>query len=115
MRYAAKHDSNKQGWAISLADLMGLLVSFFVMLTVLLTQDSDKFNDIATSMRKAFKADGKSEVVVLIPPVPLDVDKKLEQLLKAALKKDPRFVNLADNLVISRGDDKLSIELPLKD
>jgi flagellar motor protein MotB len=111
---AARANKSQSGWAISLADLMGLLVSFFVMLTVLLTQDSDKFNDIATSMRKAFKSDGKNEIIVLIPPKPDAVDKKLEFKIKQILSKDPNFTKNFNQLEVRRENGKLIIELPLE-
>src|ERR671929_379020 len=42
------------GWFVTFADLMGLLVSFFVMLVAFSTQDSAKLQVVAGSMRDAF-------------------------------------------------------------
>lgn len=42
------------GWFVTFADLMGLLMSFFVMLTAYSTQDKEKLNIVAGSMRDAF-------------------------------------------------------------
>src|SRR6202166_3333139 len=42
------------GWFVTFADLMGLLVSFFVMLVAFSTQDRDKMHIVAGSMRDAF-------------------------------------------------------------
>jgi chemotaxis protein MotB len=42
------------GWFVTFADLMGLLVSFFVMLVAFSTQDQAKLNIVAGSMREAF-------------------------------------------------------------
>ncbi|MBI5262167.1 MAG: flagellar motor protein MotB [Bradyrhizobium sp.] len=42
------------GWFVTFADLMGLLVSFFVMLTAFSTQDKEKLRIVAGSMRDAF-------------------------------------------------------------
>ena len=59
------------GWAITFADLMGLLVSFFVMLTVLISQNNEQFKNSATTMRKAFIQDnGKSEIIIKMPIPP---------------------------------------------
>ena len=55
------------GWAITFADLMGLLVSFFVMLTVLINQNNEQF---AQSMRKAFKNEGGVNQIVIPMPAP---------------------------------------------
>lgn len=42
------------GWYVTFADLMGLLMSFFVMLVAFSTQDSQKLKIVAGSMRDAF-------------------------------------------------------------
>ena len=42
------------GWFVTFADLMGLLVRFFVMLFAFSTQDSAKLQIVAGSMRDAF-------------------------------------------------------------
>jgi chemotaxis protein MotB len=42
------------GWFVTFADLMGLLVSFFVMLVAFSNQDSKQMRAVAGSMREAF-------------------------------------------------------------
>jgi chemotaxis protein MotB len=42
------------GWFVTFADLMGLLVSFFVMLVAFSSQDSKKVQALAGSMKEAF-------------------------------------------------------------
>src|SRR6185369_17004919 len=42
------------GWFVTFADLMGLLVSFFVMLVAFSTQDQAKLQVVAGSMLDAF-------------------------------------------------------------
>jgi len=42
------------GWFVTFADLMGLLVSFFVMLAASSSQNQEKLQAIAGSMREAF-------------------------------------------------------------
>src|SRR5689334_2436034 len=42
------------GWFVTFADLMGLMMSFFVMLVAFSTQDSAKLKIVAGSMRDAF-------------------------------------------------------------
>src|SRR4029078_4547392 len=42
------------GWFVTFADLMGLLVAFFVMLVAFSTQDAKKLQIVAGSMREAF-------------------------------------------------------------
>src|SRR5689334_13078901 len=50
---AAAH-SGGHGWFVTFADLMGLLVSFFVMLVAFSNQDQQKLQIVAGSMRDAF-------------------------------------------------------------
>src|SRR6202008_1696817 len=42
------------GWFVTFADLMGLMMSFFVMLVAFSTQDTNKLKIVAGSMRDAF-------------------------------------------------------------
>src|SRR4029078_7489188 len=42
------------GWFVTFADLMGLLMSFFVMLTAYSTMDQKKLQMVAGSMAQAF-------------------------------------------------------------
>jgi chemotaxis protein MotB len=42
------------GWFVTFADLMGLMMSFFVMLVAFSSQDHDKLKIVAGSMRDAF-------------------------------------------------------------
>ena len=44
----------RHGWFVTFADLMALLMSFFVMLVAFSTQDSEKLQIVAGSMRDAF-------------------------------------------------------------
>src|ERR1044071_9294521 len=50
---AAGHGGG-HGWFVTFADLMGLLVSFFVMLVAFSNQDQQKLQIVAGSMRDAF-------------------------------------------------------------
>jgi chemotaxis protein MotB len=101
------------GWFVTFADLMGLLVSFFVMLVAFSTQDQQKLKIVAGSMRDAFgvqdnvRYSGIIEVLGLptrpklknaanidpseasATPTPDDEDK--ERHYGARLKKDQKF------------------------
>src|SRR6476661_2859835 len=50
---AAAHGGG-HGWFVTFADLMGLLVAFFVMLVAFSNQDQRKLQIVAGSMREAF-------------------------------------------------------------
>jgi len=49
-----KAHAGGHGWFVTFADLMGLLVSFFVMLVAFSNQDQQKLQIVAGSMRDAF-------------------------------------------------------------
>jgi chemotaxis protein MotB len=60
------------GWFVTFADLMALLVSFFVMLVAFSTQDAAKLQVVAGSMREAFGVQDKIRYsgVIEMPGLP---------------------------------------------
>jgi chemotaxis protein MotB len=50
----AEGHAGGHGWFVTFADLMGLMMSFFVMLVAFSTQDQQKLKIVAGSMRDAF-------------------------------------------------------------
>src|SRR5215467_12268522 len=60
------------GWFVTFADLMGLLMSFFVMLVAFSTQDSAKLQVVAGSMRDAFGVQDKVRYsgIIEVPGLP---------------------------------------------
>src|SRR5438477_73486 len=70
------------GWFVTFADLMALLLAFFVMLVAFSTQDSAKLKIVAGSMF----ADGSK--------VPYDRTRRLIQKLAVPLKATPLRVNI---------------------
>ena len=60
------------GWFVTFADLMGLLVAFFVMLVAFSTQDQVKLQIVAGSMREAFGVQDRVRYsgVIEIPGLP---------------------------------------------
>ncbi len=108
------------GWFVTFADLMGLLVSFFVMLVAFSTQDQQKLKIVAGSMRDAFgvqdqvRYSGVIEVMGLptrpklknaanIDPseasaTPTPDDKDKERRYGRRFRKDERFALAAASL-----------------
>src|SRR5919109_3038766 len=68
---AAAHGGG-HGWFVTFADLMGLLVSFFVMLVAFSTQDQVKLQVVAGSMRDAFGTQDRVRYsgVIEVPGLP---------------------------------------------
>ena len=69
-RKTAAHGGH--GWFVTFADLMGLLVAFFVMLVAFSNQDQQKLQIVAGSMRDAFGTQDKVRYsgIIEIPGLP---------------------------------------------
>ena len=65
------------GWFVTFADLMGLLVAFFVMLVAFSTQDQAKLQVVAGSMRDAFGVQDKVRYSGIIEVLGLPTRPKL--------------------------------------
>jgi chemotaxis protein MotB len=78
------------GWFVTFADLMGLLVSFFVMLVAFSSQDSKKVAAVAGSMRDAFGVQREARVsgVMEIDGIPT------RHLLKYAARIPPEYSSI---------------------
>jgi chemotaxis protein MotB len=70
------------GWFVTFADLMGLLVSFFVMLVAFSTQDQQKLQVVAGSMREAFGVQDKVHYSGIIEMMGLPTRPKLKNVAK---------------------------------
>src|SRR6202051_1408789 len=73
------------GWFVTFADLMALLVAFFVMLVAFSTQDQVKLQVVAGSMRDAFGVQDKVRYSGIIEVLGLPTRPKL----KNAAQLDP--------------------------
>ena len=68
------------GWFVTFADLMGLLVSFFVMLVAFSNQDAKQMRAVAGSMREAFGVQDKFHYDGLTEMDGLPIREKLKYL-----------------------------------
>jgi len=73
------------GWFVTFADLMGLMMAFFVMLVAYSTQDQAKLQVVAGSMRDAFGVQDRGRYSGIIEVLGLPTRPKL----KAAAHIDP--------------------------
>ncbi|NVN86367.1 MAG: flagellar motor protein MotB [Rhodopseudomonas sp.] len=69
------------GWFVTFADLMGLLVSFFVMLVSFSTQDLHKLQIVAGSMRDAFGVQQQSRFAGVVETDGVPVQGKIKSKL----------------------------------
>src|SRR5262245_4404013 len=72
------------GWFVTFADLMGLLVAFFVMLVAFSTQDQVKLNVVAGSMRDAFGVQDRVRYSGVLEVDGLPTRPKLKNAVKIA-------------------------------
>lgn len=68
------------GWFVTFADLMALLMSFFVMLTAFSTQDQQKLKIVAGSMREAFGVQTESRFSGIVEVEGLPTRTKLKHV-----------------------------------
>ncbi len=68
------------GWFVTFAELMGLLVSFFVMLVAFSTQDQAKLQVVASSMRDAFGVQDKVRYSRIIEVLGLPMRPRLKSV-----------------------------------
>jgi chemotaxis protein MotB len=66
------------GWYVSFADLMGLMMSFFVMLVAFSTMDNNKLKIVAGSMRDAFGVQAEARYSAIIESDGLPTRPKLK-------------------------------------
>jgi chemotaxis protein MotB len=103
------------GWFVTFADLMGLLVAFFVMLVAFSNQDQQKLQIVAGSMRDASAT-----------PTPDEHDRqrtsgaRLKEdrafalaaaSLRQALQDMPELTEISKHIVIEESKDGLNIEI----
>src|SRR6202795_4132449 len=66
------------GWFVTFADLMGLMMSFFVMLVAFSTMDNNKLKIVASSMRDAFGVQAEARYSAIIESDGLPTRPKLK-------------------------------------
>jgi len=68
------------GWFVTFADLMGLMMSFFVMLVAFSTMDNNKLKIVAGSMREAFGVQTEARYAGIIESDGLPTRPKLKNI-----------------------------------
>jgi chemotaxis protein MotB len=68
------------GWFVTFADLMGLMMSFFVMLVAFSTMDNNKLKIVAGSMREAFGVQTEARYAGIIESDGLPTRSRLKNL-----------------------------------
>src|SRR5438309_11790542 len=66
------------GWFVTFADLMGLMMSFFVMLVAFSSMDNNKLKIVAGSMREAFGVQTEASYTGIIESDGLPTQPKLK-------------------------------------
>ncbi|MCP8940535.1 flagellar motor protein MotB [Alsobacter sp. SYSU M60028] len=94
------------GWFVTFADLMGLLMSFFVMLTAMSTQDQKKMQMVAGSMRDAFGSQREFRYSGIVEADGIPVRPHLKYVKDAAPEEGSDFTAPAQH---SRPDNGLAV------
>ncbi len=79
------------GWFVTFADLMALLMSFFVMLTAMSTQDQKKLQIVAGSMRDAFGSQRESRLSGIVEADGIPVRPNLKNVRPAPPEQGSDF------------------------
>jgi chemotaxis protein MotB len=90
MRKKKGEHAGGHGWFVTFADLMALLLSFFVMLVAFSTQDKQKLQLVAGSMRDAFGTTRDSYYAGIIEIMGIPVRPRLKMQWMAHRKMLPR-------------------------
>ena len=93
---------DETGFYISFADMMTLLMVFFVLMFSVSKPDSSKFDEVAKSMVQAFNQEVAQEII--------DELKLLEEL-EASLNKTITDMNLTDQISTEVTSEGLKLEL----
>ncbi len=95
------------GWFVTFADLMALLMSFFVMIAAYSTQDQKKLQLVAGSMRDAFGVSKESRYAGIVEQDGIPVKSKLKNV-KVAPPEEASDITTPNELK-SRLEDGLSM------
>lgn len=85
------HGGGHGGWFVTFADLMALLMSFFVMLTAMSTQDQKKLQIVAGSMRDAFGTQRESRLSGIVEADGIPVRPNLKNVKQAPPEQGSDF------------------------
>ncbi|MGL5116381.1 MAG: OmpA/MotB family protein [Beijerinckiaceae bacterium] len=110
-----KGHAGGHGWFVTFADLMALLMSFFVMLVASSTQNKEKLQIVAGSMREAFgtQKDTRLDGIVEMNGIPYKPKLRNVQNLPTEFGSDftapTPFDNKVDGLKIVMADRKFAL------
>ena len=84
-KQAAEYEANTEAWMITFADLVSLMLTFFILLISMSTLDKTGLADVESSFRKAvsvFNAGDKTELQI-IPPMQMQKLASVRELMLA--------------------------------
>jgi chemotaxis protein MotB len=103
------------GWFVTFADLMGLLMSFFVMLCAFSTQDAQKLKIVAGSMKEAFGTQKDSRYAGIVELDGIPTRPNLKNVEKAPgeegseITSPIRFAKRSDGLAATLHDRNFAL------
>src|SRR5580692_5561198 len=102
------------GWFVTFADLMGLLVSFFVMLVAFSSQDQQKLQIVAGSMRDAFGTQNNVRYSGIIEVDGLPTRPKLKNAAHVQPEDSsytPELTEASKHIMVEETKEGLNIEI----
>jgi chemotaxis protein MotB len=112
-----KFSEKSPSWMITFADLMSLLLCFFVLLLSFSEMDREKFKIITGSLRHAFGVQSIEEVMII--PKGMDLIKNnfndptfVEEILKAKIRSAIRLAKMEGNLKLKEDEASVTVSFP---
>src|ERR1700733_7416251 len=106
------------GWFVTFADLMGLMMSFFVMLVAFSTMDNNKLKIVAGSMRDAFGVQAEARYSAIIESDGLPTRPKIDRefalasaSLRQALQDLPELTEISKHIMFEETSQGLNLEI----
>lgn len=117
-RLKTRNPSKKEAsWMITFADLMTLLLCFFVLLLSFSELDREKFKIITGSLRHAFGVQSIEEVMAI--PKGMDMIRRnfndpmfVEEILKAKIRSAIRIARMEGNLRVREDEVSVTVSFP---
>ncbi|MFQ5518432.1 MAG: flagellar motor protein MotB [Mariprofundus sp.] len=131
-KWPVEYLPNTEAWMTTFADLVSLMLTFFILLISMSTMDKTGLSDIETSFRKAvsvLNASDKTELQIM-PPFEMQKlisvremmlamrqnskaifkNSTLEHKVKGVIIKDRLYLRIPDSVLFDKGDSKLKPE-----
>ena len=131
-KWPVEYQPNTEAWMTTFADLVSLMLTFFILLISMSTMDKTGLSDIESSFRKAVSVfnSGEGTEIQIIPPFEMQKlvtprelmlamrqnsmsmlkNSTLEHKVKGIIIKDRLYLRIPDSVLFDKGSAKLKPE-----